>query len=350
MTPRKLSLPRFLAFLVFFFVLLLFIVTGTGYLVLHSFSRQTGEPVSYFLNTALSAYQEFRQSGQKRLNFLVLGMERRDDWLEKTETTDTIMFISYDLATSKISLLSIPRDLWLYPINAKVNQVYPQSHHDNSIDYGFIKESYRQLLGQPIDYVVIVETQNLANLVQLVGGVNVYLSQGFKDTQYPNPDYISNPTPGTPVYITVEFASGNNLINQTNLAPFVRSRHGAETAAQGGTDLGRIQRQQLLLQAIFQKLTDRNFLFDLNHLASLYNYFHQEIKTTLTDKDLLVLALLAKDGYQKASFQKIDIPVGLSPKDGLIYHPNSLFHSQWVFLPSDPSYQQLQQFLQSKLN
>ena len=185
-------------------------------------------------------------------NFLILGLDPRNDLLEKTETTDTIIFAHLNLSQNKISLISFPRDLWYYPLSVKINQIFPLSLSTDS-SFNFVKTNFNHLLGQNIDRVLVLTTQDLEHIINLLGGVDVYLDTGFIDKEYPNPEYIKNPTSKTPVYITIEFPAGWNKITATNVAQFVRSRKSAQTAADGGTDLGRIQRQQLLLQNIFQK-------------------------------------------------------------------------------------------------
>jgi len=340
---RKIIIPIFLSLIA---ALALFLVVAFYYLA--DFSKKTGHNPQYFLGLAIRAYRQSKQLPPQ--NFIILGLEKRDDWLEKTETTDTIIFLSLRPQQSQIKMLSIPRDLWLHPIEAKVNQVYPRSLKDQSVDYQYIKDNFSQLTGQIIDHVIILETRNLADLVDIIGGVDVFLEKGFTDKQYPNPEYIANPGPNVPIYITIEFPSGLVHIDKNNLPPFVRSRKGSDSALNGGTDLGRIKRQQLLFEAILDRLTQKQFLLDTQNLANLYNYFHQQIKTTLSDNDIAAIILAVFSRGNLPSISKFELPVGDTPKTGLIYHPEPLYHLQWVFLPSDPTYQQIHHFVSENLN
>ncbi|MFA6250192.1 MAG: LCP family protein [Candidatus Shapirobacteria bacterium] len=321
-------------------------ILSVTFLILSNFSRQTGNSPWYYLSTFKSSLFPSAKT-IARQNFIILGLEKRDDWLEKTESTDTIIFASLEFKTGRLYLVSLPRDLWYHPFSSKINNIYPASKINNQANFDYLKSAFSDLTHQPIDHVIILETKNLETLLSLVGGVDVYLDQGFKDTSYPNPAYITQPSKNTPIYITVEYPSGWNHINQSNLAPFVRSRKSSDTASSGGTDLGRIKRQQLLIEAILGKLKSRQFIFNISNLATLYNFFHHDLVHTLNDQDLLTAALHAN--LSNLTIRKIDLPVGQTARDGLIYYPGQPYQGQWVFLPSDPSYQDLQSFIHSSI-
>jgi len=150
-------------------------------------------------------------------NFLILGLDPRNDQLEKTQVTDTIIFAHLSENSQEVKLISLPRDLWFYPKSFKINQLYQESD-----SFSYLKENFSLVLGQKIDNVVVITTQDLMSLVDLVGGVDVYLENGFKDDLYPNPDYINSPSSNIPIYKTIEFQKvfplktqlkGNNRIH-----------------------------------------------------------------------------------------------------------------------------------------
>ncbi|HPD44867.1 MAG TPA: LCP family protein [Candidatus Woesebacteria bacterium] len=271
---------------------------------------------------------------QNNFNIIILGLDPRNDTLEKTETTDTIIFASFNLRRAELNLISLPRDLWNYATNSKINQIYP----DNIDDFGKIQLEFASITGQTIHRTIIITTQNLIDLVDLIGGVDVYLEQGFKDEKYPNPDYIKNPSPKISPYKTVEFPSGWIHLDKTNVAEFVRSRH-------ADSDLARIQRQQLLIEAIFKKMTQPQYLSKLNY------FYRHNLKTNLNYNDIVNLILNLKFKILNPTSQaglklnKIDLPIGSKAGEGVIYYPNKLTRNQWAFLPSDPDYQALKEFI-----
>lgn len=307
--------------------------------------NQTPENVANFIKD-ISSPNPYTQ--KDTINFMVLGLDKRDDQLEKTETTDTIMFVSLNRKDGKVNLISIPRDLWFYDINSKVNEIYPLSLKESDKN-SFIKEKFQKLTGQQIDHVLVLTTDNLIQFVNLIGGVDVTLEKGFIDKQYPNPDYIKDPKSGVPIYKTVEFKAGLVHLDQSNITEFVRSRHGGETAAQGGTDLARIQRQQILLQAIMDKVKTGNFLNKNSNIFDFYRFWNENISKDITDVQLFQIFTSIGEKLNQLSVTKHEINVGTSAKDGLIYHPTTFINKQWVFIPADKNYQTFQQFFSDSI-
>jgi len=312
------------------------------FLFLLSFYRFYCQPIDNFL----SALKNNSYQDASRVNFLLLGLDPRDDLLEKTNTTDTIIFASLKFSPPTLSLVSLPRDLWSYPLSKKINQIYPLSL-ETSDSFTFIKDNFSQLIDQTIDHVFIISTQNLIDLVDLIGGLDVSLDQAFTDSQFPNPDYIKNPSAGLPVYITISFNQGLNHLDSQNVAYFVRSRHSAPTAEEGGTDIGRSQRQQILLEALLAKI--KSGQIKPQQIFSLYRYFNQNIETDFSDQQLFSLALRLKKKALSLDLKKIVIPTGENPKTDILYYPGYLHQGQWVFLPQGKEYSSLQQFISDNL-
>ncbi len=325
--------------------LLIFIIFIASILfLLFQFSSLTHHSLSYFPRLILQTLRH--PTLKSNSNFLLLGMDYRDDLLEKTQTTDTIIFVR--ATSSDLSLISLPRDLWSYPLREKINQIYPLSQR-SSDSYQYIKSQFLPIIGQDIDRVITLSTDSLIELTKLIGGVDLYLENGFKDEQYPNPEYIKNPSPQIPIYQTIEFPAGQIHLDESNITPFVRSRKSAQTFAAGGTDLGRIHRQQLLINALFAKIKSQSFLSHPSNLVALYNFFHQWLQTDLTDQDLLSLIFSYRRKLLNLSLRRIEIPITNRSTDGPIYDPEKLVNRQWAFLPSDPAYQKLHDFINSSL-
>lgn len=313
-------------------------------------AQKLNQPTEYVTDfiKQVSQSTENPYQDKDKLNFIILGLDERNDALEQTETTDTIIFASLNLTDYKVSLISIPRDLWFYDLNAKVNQIYPISLEQED-KFSFIKDKFSQLIGQNIDHVVILTTDNLINFVNLIGGVDVTLEAGFIDNQYPNQAYIDDPESGAPIYKTVEFPAGEIHLDESNVTEFVRSRHGGETAAQGGTDLARIQRQQLLIQAILDKIKTGNFISHPSQIFDYYRFWNENISKDISDFQALQLLTKIGEGLGKISLNKLEITVGNSAKDGLIYHPTTFINKQWVFIPADKDYQSFKQFFSDSI-
>ncbi len=272
-------------------------------------------------------------------NFLILGLDPRNDLLEKTETTDTIIYANISNNFDNVKLFSLPRDLWFYPNSTKINQIYPNNFENLQKNFGLI-------IGQKIDKTIIITTQNLKDITDIIGGVDVYLDSELKDSQYPNQDYIDNPKLGAPMYKTIYYPSGINHLNSSNITEFVRSRKSSDLVANGGTDLGRIARQQKLFDALVSKVLQ---IRNPKEVISLYKYFDNNILHNLNHQDYLNLAIKLIPNINKLKLIKINIPTGENPKTDIIYHPIKFINKQWVFITSTPDYQTLKSFISKSL-
>lgn len=314
-------------------------------------SQKIDQPYEYIKNFLQQTSQDNPYATKEKVNFILLGLDERDDELEKTETTDTIIFASLNVKDNKLTLISIPRDLWDYNTNSKINDIYPQSLEQED-KFSYIKEKFNQLIGQTIDHVIVLKTENLIKFIQLAGGLDVYLENGFTDNQYPNPDYIADPKSGASKYITVEFDSGDVHLDESNITQFVRSRKGGDTVAQGGTDLARIQRQQLVIDALLQKIKDGKMINSFTQIFDLYKFWNQDITKDITDLQAFqVGSIILKNISNNHDFtlEKKEITVGTNAKDGLIYHPTTFINKQWVFIPADKEYKSFQQFFSDSI-
>lgn len=273
-------------------------------------------------------------------NFLILGLDPRNDLLEKTQTTDTVIYAHVSDNFQSVKLFSLPRDLWFYPKSIKINQIYENSYFPD------IQNSFTEVIGQRIDNTFIITTQNLKDIVNIIGGVDIYLDTELKDSQYPNQAYIDNPKSGAPMYKTIYYPAGINHLDSSNITEFVRSRKSSDLAANGGTDLGRIARQQKLFDALFAKIvTIRN----PKTIFKLFQYYDSKIVTNLNLKTAFGLGVKLLPNINKLKIVKVNIPTGENPKTDIIYHPTKFINKQWVFITSTPDYQSLKNFIAKSL-
>jgi LCP family protein required for cell wall assembly len=332
--------------IVFIIIIILFFLSAI--VAFSIFSHKIKQTPTYLLETLKTAYSQ-SSNLENSQNFLILGLDPRDDKLEKTEVTDTIILASFNIQTNQVNLISLPRDLWDYKNNFKINHIYQSSKTEDD-SFSFIKENYSRITGQKIDKIIIITTQNLIDFVDLIGGVDIYLENGFVDEKFPNQAYIDNPSSTAPMYKTIEFLPGWVYLDDSNVTEFVRSRKSSDDVKTGGTDLARIQRQQFLIEAIIDKMKSKEFIQDSQNLVNLYNFWHQDIVHNVDDNFLLSLLFKVSNSFRELSLNKIDIPVGENSQDGIIYHPYRFINSQWVFIPNDQNYESLTNFIRKSIN
>lgn len=208
----------------------------------------------------------------KPLNFLVVGSDSRENISEDDpdagaflgedvggKRTDTIIVMRVDPAAKAISLLSIPRDLWV-PLNGtgpndRINTAFAEGGAQELIN------TVQSVLRIDINHYVEVDFKGFKSLVETVGGIPLY----FDRAMYDENSGLNITQPGC---VTLD--------GQQALA-FARSRHLVYFNEETGeyeedltADLGRITRQQLFLRRVMDKVATLG-LTDVTKLNRLVN-------------------------------------------------------------------------------
>jgi len=312
-------------------------------------AKQIGYPPKLLINILSQAYKQ-KDRLPTNINFLILGVDQRQDWLENSLDSDTILFANLNTDDLNLNLISLPRDLWFKPTSGRINKIY-QLSFEQPDPSDFIKSSFQALIGVPIDHVIVIDTQVLVPLVKVVGPLEINLEHGFTDDQYPDPNHITDPQNYSNPYMTISFNQGLNIIDEQNILYFVRSRKGAQSTDLGGTDIGRSQRQQLLIEAIIQKLKKINST-DFALIANLYQIWSQQIQKDIEDQIILSIAFRNKLNINKLNIISTSLPIqdNLVGTIGVIYHPLYFSNNAWVYLPVETDYTSIHHFVDQQIN
>ncbi|MFN3361638.1 MAG: LCP family protein [Pseudanabaenaceae cyanobacterium] len=179
--------------------------------------------------------------------------------------TDTIMLLRFD-PQGKITLLSIPRDTQVHLPEvgtAKINAANV---------YGGIEEvktALQELLPHVrIDRYVRIDTGGLRAVIDAIGGVEVDIPERM---------YYADKTQG----LLIDLYPGRQVLNGKQAEAFSRFRGDANA------DIGRIKRQQILLQAVQKKLAQP---WTIARLKPLIAAVQEHVDTNLTSEEMIALA------------------------------------------------------------
>jgi LCP family protein required for cell wall assembly len=140
-------------------------------------------------------------------------------------------------------------------------------------------------IGVPVDYYVQVDFDTFVDVINLLGGVDVY----NEETILLDPMAHGKDFPKT----KITCCGMRHLDGRTALA-YSRCRH-IEQGCQDG-DIGRARRQQKVIFGIRDKIfSPENFPKLLSQAPQLYNIFSEGIHTNLSLQDAIKLAVLAND-------------------------------------------------------
>jgi LCP family protein required for cell wall assembly len=213
------------------------------------------------------------------VNILVMGIDEGDVHTPEgsrdrfSGRSDAMLVMRFDPQTETTNLLQIPRD----------TQVEIPGHGVTKINAGNALGGpamaadlvSKTLNGTSIDRYVRVSTGAFRELVDLVGGINVYVP---KDMVYEDRTQK--------LYINLR--QGWQSLNGRQAEEFARFRHDE------WGDIGRVQRQQMLLKALRQKLTNPLLLPQLPQIVQTMQKY---IDTNLSPEETLSLisVLLKQD-------------------------------------------------------
>ena len=199
--------------------------------VVHSISPEGGAPsLSELINTP----SEFKGDV---VNILVCGIDKDEtrnyggSSSSNDGMTDMIMYVNFNVKEKKINMLQIPRDTYVgeeYKTGGtgKINAVALRNEGGIADLAKLISEQYKL----PIDYYVTIDMQSLREIVDLFGGIEVYV-----------PEYMEYD--GSILYPGLQTMDGNAV------EFFVRNR---KTYAQG--DIKRLDMQRYFYQGLFARI------------------------------------------------------------------------------------------------
>lgn len=291
--------------------------------------------------------------------------------------TDTLMVAHLDHRTQTITLISVPRDLWVelsaWPDKSqafKINAAYAVGFDDKNYkgkkpEYlsghsgggNLSKQTLSNVLGIHIDNFVSVDFEGFKQVINTLGGVVVTLDQGFTDPWYPISgmeqdtcgldEVIVSSTKGMDPeeakqffscrFEEVTFPEGNVYLDADTALKFVRSRHSSVM----GNDFGRAQRQRLLLVAVSDKVFQLNFL---PKIIPTLRGLSDNIKTDLSLKE--ISKLLAQAG----SLKDYQINSVALTTDNLLINSRSNFGA-YILIPKsgEGDYSQIHEWVQKQI-
>lgn len=223
-------------------------------------------------------------TGVERVNILLLGIDEREvesgPW-----RTDTMILVTLDPATKSAAMLSIPRDLWVpiyaYDVESKINTAHFIGDAQNYPGGGpaLAMATVQYNFGIPIQYYVRLNFTAFEKLIDLIGGLDIYVEQAIDDPQYPDSGYGYEP-----LYIP----AGWQHMDGRLALKYARTRH-----TEFG-DFDRARRQQQVIRAVRDKVTQAGMLPTLiGQAGPLFETLGDSVQTNLTLDQLIRLANLA---------------------------------------------------------
>ena len=267
-----------------------------------------------------------------RTDILIMG--KAGEGHTAPDLTDTIIFVSVSHVDSSVILLSLPRDIWIPSLRAKLNSAYYWGNQKQEKG-GLIlaKSSTEEIVGKPIHYGIIVDFSGFKRIIDVLGGIKVEVQTSFIDEKYPIAGRENDECDGDPDfkcrYESVKFDAGVQSMDGETALKFVRSRN-----AEGdeGTDLARSARQQKVIAATKDRVLKPDVFLSPKKMLTLWKVTKDSIETDMDPSAVAILARRVVENGQKISSFVL-------PEEFLLKPPaSSLYDNLYVFLPRGESW------------
>lgn len=331
---------------IFIFVTLLALLTA-GYFKYQNFYKVSGLSIrdSYILVKKGLKTGITETDGYK--NILVLGLDSLDTRGDTPPLTDTIMLISLNLQSAQINTLSLPRDLWHEDYQTRINALYfyGQERYPDSPEQ-FPKEVISELSGLDIHHTLVLSFEQVSQLIDLLGGIEVDVPIAFIDEEFPRTDVdVTIERDPEKLYKTIEFEQGKQVMSGQTALEYIRSRKSGDDE---GTDIARSSRQQLVIEALISKLKQKDTITKLALLGHLYNFYQANFSEVISIEELIATGNRLYPNRENLSFTGNNLSIYPDDENGVIWHPPEWqYQGEWVYAIRDN--EKLSKYIQENL-
>ena len=230
-------------FKVFLIIVIIFICVGIW------FANRVNKLGGNWL-AALLGHNEKTLENLEEVQVLLLG--------ESEGMSDTIIVCSYNPKTQRASMLSIPRDTYVgegCSASNKINSLYCSGETPEKT-----LEAVNEITGLDLKYYVIVDTEALVKLVDLIGGVEFDVPIDMKYTDKKQGLYI-------------DLKAGRQVLTGEQAEQVVRFRHNSDGSTYsyeyGIEDYGRMKTQRNLIVAVIKQTIQFKNVAEITNIIKL---------------------------------------------------------------------------------
>ena len=264
-------------------------------------SRLSPEEADVFAQEDISTGMSFRLPQLARpVNILVLGIKVLSSDLPEPPDevkdlgyhalvnsfeglSDTMLLIRFNPDNEELTVLSIPRDTRTYVDGLGVTKLNEANFYGGP---ALAATSVSELLDDvQIDRYVRINVQGVEKLVDALGGVDVYVPQ---DMEYRDESQ----------HLYIDLQEGEQHLNGEEAMQFLRFRYDDKG------DIGRVQRQQMLMRAMQEQTLSPATLARLPQILSV---IQSHVDTNLSVEELLALVGFASQ-MDRSDVQMVMLP------------------------------------------
>lgn len=306
-------------------------VGGFSYSKFKKFTTAAQTTPKKFISQVKSGWHQIPTQTNHRQNVLILGVDSLATRSDSEPLTDTIMIASINLKNAHVSLLPLPRDLWNEAYKTRINALYTygQDRYPNRPEQ-FPQEVITEMTGLDIHHTLVVSMKQVAEIIDLMGGIQLDIPIGFTDPQFPRTDVdVTRVHDPKLLYETVTFATGSAHLDGKTVLAYMRSRHGNHNQ---NTDQARSKRQQLVIAAVAKALLQPNELMNTEQIGKLYLYYKNAFSQQLSLEEIVATGKTLLPHIKDIKIINLHLPIYPTDQNGTIEHPAPyLYDNQWIY-------------------
>lgn len=199
------------------------------------------------------------RQGNDLVNILLLGQDNEITG-ESLARTDTMIIVSINRTTGTVAMLSLPRDLYVYLLNGRMDRVNTVFAWGNAMDWDggaffYVRQVLLYNLGINVHYYALVDLSGFTEAIDLLGTVEVGVDCPIIDYQLVGAEV---PKGATRINEDGEYILPIGYYELTGKEAlwYARSRRNSD-------DFDRGRRQQLLLRAAWRRARDNGLVTQL---------------------------------------------------------------------------------------
>jgi len=320
------------------------------------------------------ARNELKGETDGRINIAILGM-RGANLPGGGTLADSIMVVSIIPKENKVSMISIPRDLYVTVPGTndkqKINAVHAYGE-ENGQKKGLenMKIVIGEVLGLPIHYAASINFTGFKQLVDAIGGVAITLDKPFDEAMQFNEEHVcdsfftiktgnwenkivkSHETNALGVSVVVKrkipkyplctapkdmlecggefkLPAGKQTLNGEQALCYVRSR-------KTSSDFERAKRQQQVIQLVKEKMLSVGTLTDFSKINGMFNSLGDNVRTDMQLWEMQKFYDLYKTIPEAQIYQR----VLENSEEGFLYNPE-MGVAGYILLPIGDNYNRI---------
>ena len=257
------------------------------------------------------------EGGYDIVNFLLIGSATYDS-PNNPGLTDTLILLSVNRTVGTVSLLSIPRDLYVYIPGWRMNKINTAYFHaENSGDRGsgiaLLDETIRYNLGFETDYFARVDFNGFMQIIDALGGVDISVDCAIQDWRLIEPGLDPRIAENWQMFT---LPMGVHRMNGDLALWYVRSRRSSN-------ELDRGRRQQDVIRALWRHIRSQGLL---DQLPNIWGQVTNIVDTNISLANIagMIPLALTIDASRMQSYrfrEGIEIVAGESEEGSFIFYP-----------------------------